>query len=195
MNVFIPHDMILKAQKAKYKYLALPALIIIINFFLKNQFESVKYLSILALIVYGIILILFRFRRTYPKHDENNVIAPINGKIIHKKCLPTGCILTIQKPAFASSEIVTCTKTDIPKVLEMDKKQVSWQIEGSKALIFIDEPVSFQTALIGLAPGPAICEVFIPSIYNLLVEEGNSVEAGLSIIAEKTESTSEMLSD
>lgn len=187
MDYFHPHDMILKAQKLKYKALALPAILIIICFVLSlNNIDGtiVKYASFTSLLVYLYLIILYRYKRFINKPEDNEVVAPVNGKVINKNCLPNGCIVTIQKPFFASAEIITCTKSDIPKVLDMHSDCVSWEIKSKNAKIFINETVNYQAILIGLVPGPAICEVFIPSKYSVLVSEGDSLKAGESILAE-----------
>lgn len=186
MDFFHPHDMILKAQKAKYKILAFPAVIIIICFVLSTQGVSnyiIKYISAVALIFWLFILVMYRYKRFYPTHDISEIIAPINGKIISKKCIPNGCILTIQKSFFASSEIVTCSDNDIPNKLQLEKQQVSWEIHGNFINIFIDDSVKYHSVLIGLAVGHAVCEIFIPLKYKIQIEENEFVSAGESVIA------------
>ncbi|MCK9328315.1 MAG: hypothetical protein PHY08_04385 [Candidatus Cloacimonetes bacterium] len=186
MNFFHPHDMILKAQKAKYKILAFPAIVIIICFIFSTQGVSnnvIKYISAIALLFWLFILVMFRYKRFYPTHDISEIVAPINGKIISKKCIPNGCILTIQKNFFSSSEIVTCSDNDIPNKIQIEKQQVSWEIHGNFINIFIDDSIKYQSVLIGLAVGYAVCEVFIPMKFKIQLEENEYVSAGESIIA------------
>ena len=194
MNYFHPHDMILKAQKAKYTILIYPAIVIIICFFLSTMGitnDFIKYLSALALLCWLFILVLFRYKRFYPSHDNSEVIAPINGKLISIKHIPNGCILTIRKSFFSSSEIVTCSNSDIPKTLEMDTQQISWDVQGIYVKIFINETINFQSILVGLAVGPAICEVFIPAKYKVLIDETSSISAGETVIAKLEDSQQE----
>ena len=183
MKEFIPHDMILKAQVFKYKYLAVPGAVIILSFFLRGFFEESRWIPIIALVVYFLLLCLFRFRRVYPDHEAGAVVAPINGKITNIDALATGNVLTIQKPFFESSEITTCTKTDIINRLDTEGERVSWQIECANSKVFYTENPDYQAVLIGIAAGNAKCEVFIPAKYDLFVEIGSVVDAGITMIA------------
>jgi len=187
MKEFIPHDMILKAQVFKYKYLAVPGAVIIVSFFIRGLFEHLRWIPIIALVVYFLLLLLFRFRRVYPDHYEGTVIAPINGKVVDVEPIATGNILTIQKPFFESSEITTCTKTDIINKFDTEGEQVSWQIECANAKVFYEGNADYQAVLIGIAAGNAKCKVFIPVKYDLLVKEGSAVDAGITIIAGDSE--------
>jgi len=191
MKEFIPHDMILRAQKYKYKYLAIPGALIFINFLLRNHVDHARYVSLLALLFYFFLLIVFRFRRAYPDHENGDVIAPITGKIARVETLPNGSVVTIQKSLFDSSEIVTCTNADLINKLDTEQEHVSWKIEGANTKIFTDLTVNYKSVLIGLAAGNATCEVFIPSRYELIVNEGNKIEGGISVIAEEGEKEDE----
>ena len=87
------------------------------------------------------------------------------------------------KNFFSSSEIVTCSDNDIPNKIQIEKQQVSWEIHGNFINIFIDDSIKYQSVLIGLAVGYAVCEVFIPMKFKIQLEENEYVSAGESIIA------------
>ena len=185
--LFIPIDMLIKANRVKYKYLALPTIIILLNFIFSFVLPalSFKYTSLFALIIYFIILIVFRFRRDFAETNDNVVFAPITGKITNIKTLETGHIVTIKKSFFATCEVVTCTKNDIPDIMPQDttNNQVSWHINCANKHIFINETVKYQAVLVGVAPGNATCDVFIPNDYELDIEVDGKVDAGLSELA------------
>ena len=185
MNVFIPHDMIIKAQRYKYKYLAIPAGIVIVSFFLKSISEDAKWASLLGLVVYALVLIVFRFKGRFGEADEGEVLAPINGKVLSINEVEKGCVVTIQKLFFGSSEIVTCTKSDVLNKIDMESERVCWKVECANMKVFTDAvDVNYQAVLVGLAPGTAVCEVFVPKQYNLIVNEGDVIEAGMTVLAE-----------
>ncbi|MCL2063349.1 MAG: hypothetical protein FWG98_03120 [Candidatus Cloacimonetes bacterium] len=189
MEEFIPIDMLIRANRVKYKYLAFPALVIIINFIFSITFPALytQYGSFMALGAYFFILYVFRFNKEFQKFEEDVVIAPMNGKIIKITEVEEGHLITIKKPFFDSCEFVTCTKHDIPNTSIQDIKNkdishVCWKINCATAHIFINNIVNYQATLIGLVPGNAVCEVFIPKRYNLEVAEGGIIEAGYSEI-------------
>ena len=184
MEEFIPNDVIIKASRAKYKYLAIPSIIIVLNFVLAALCPLLfkQYISIGALAVYFFLLGVFRHKKEFPKHEQDVVIAPMNGKIVQIKTTEQGSIVTIKKPFFDSCEFVTATKQDIPMSLDTESSQVSWTVECSSKKIFINETVDYQAVLIGIVPGNAICHLFVPKRYDLDVSEGGVVEAGHSEI-------------
>ena len=187
MNEFIPHDMILKAQRFKYKYLALPAGIIILSFFISNLFADSRWVSLFALAIYFVLLYIFRFNRTFGEHEEGEVCAPMNGSIVDIEAVSEGVLLKIQKPFFASSEVVTCTKNDLINEIDRGQERVCWKLECANSKVFYTGIVRYQAVLIGVAAGNAICEMFVPSVYGLNVEVGEKVVAGMSVIAERYE--------
>jgi len=187
MNEFIPHDIILKAQRFKYKYLAVPAAIIILSFFASNLFADSRWVSLIALGFYFVLLYIFRFNRTFGEHDESEVAAPMNGEVVNMEVVSEGAVLKIRKPFFASSEVVTCTKNDLINEIDREQERISWKIECANSKVFYTGIVRYHAVLIGVAAGNAVCEVFVPSMYKLSVEVGQKVEAGMSVIAERGE--------
>ena len=183
MKEFIPHEMLSKAQFYKYKFLSIPAVIIVISFFLRDIHSAAKYLSLLALALYFFIFIIFRFKRNFSLPEINEVLSPINGRIIDIETVENGSIIMIKKPFFASAEIVTCTSADKINTLDMQQTQISWRISNRFAKIFHESDVNYQAALIGLSPGSAICALFIPSKYEILVNTKNHLEAGETVVA------------
>ena len=195
MNIFIPFNMIIKAHRTKYKYLAIPILVILINFALslKNEALYIPAISIIAFAFFLFIMYLFRFKRSFSQPDDDVIFAPMNGKIVQIKPLLEGHVLTIKKPFLASSEFVTCSKCDaLGGVATKDKAEsldielletqtnVFWKVKCALAHIFINETIDHQAVLIGIVPGNAVCEVFLPQIYDLKVKEGSEVSAGFS---------------
>ena len=84
MLEYTPVEYLTKIQKLKYKAAIFPILLVIISFGLNMIFEldQVKYLSIIGLIWYILIIIQFRVRRNYPPESETDIIlSPIYGKI------------------------------------------------------------------------------------------------------------------
>ena len=188
MKVFIPYDMVIRAHRVKYRYLAIPFLVIILNFILSLVRETlyVPYVSMIAFVIFMFIMYIFRFKRTFSEVEGEVVIAPMNGKIVDIRAFPEGNVITIIKSLWASSEFTTCTKSDIQishhYVLELDVSKVSWKVDSAIKHIFIDETVDVQAALIGLVPWNAVCEVFLPEKYKLKIEKGNAVVAGETVI-------------
>jgi len=176
-----------KAMTIKYLFMAIPAIIIVVNFFMVNRLPEVQYLSIVALCVYAFLFVVYRFRTSFTSGLNNIVTSPINGKVVDIQTVTTGVILTIKKPYFAPCELVTCTSSDIPKALNVEAEQVSWQATGYTSQrhvkVFISQTINEQGILVGLAPGAVIMEVFIPATYAVQVAVGNEVRAGQTALA------------
>jgi hypothetical protein len=190
-----PHDLFLAAQKLKYKFLLMPGAIIVVNFLLARNYPDLKlkYLSILALLLYIFVLVIFRFQRAFAPEDEDMVTAPINGVITKIDTGDSGSILYIKKGFFASSELVTCTLTDIPNEIDPDQPFVSWIIPDfytssftrNLGRIFIESTFNHQRSLVGLVPGIANCELFIPDKYEIVAKVGTKIIAGVTPVAER----------
>ena len=185
MKIFIQHDMFIKANRVKYKFLIIPIIVIIINFVitLLNEDSNSGLGSIIALLFYFFILYTFRFKKVFSEPDEQIAFAPVNGLIANIVEKETGTILTIDKQFFAPCELVTSTNNDIINSLDTDSSQVSWKVEGPNKYIFIDETIEHQAAMIGILPGNAVCEIFIPNEYEIKIDKGTKVEAGFTELA------------
>ncbi|MCL1827420.1 MAG: hypothetical protein FWG20_05195 [Candidatus Cloacimonetes bacterium] len=182
MKEFLPHEMLTHAQIYKYKYLIIPALSIVLCFFLRDAFTGSQFLSVFSLMLYFYFFYAVRFHRNFSPPNASEVYAPINGKITAISSTEKGTIITIQKPVHAAAEVVTCTATDkINELAENDR--VSWKINSSHLKIFYEGEVPFQAALIGMVAWSATAEVFIPSQYEVLVISGQNVEAGGTVLA------------
>jgi len=198
MKTYDQHSLANKAQYYKYKMLAFPGAMIIINFLIKDWvFErfgfQIQYLSVVFLLLYFFILYIYRVSRTYVKPVDDCVLAPMSGVVKKIDRTPHGWIVTIKKPFFSSCEFMTATATDIPNELDIESEHVSWQIvdihtglcRSVFSRIFIDETIDYQGVLVGVVPGNAVCELFIPSSYTLTIDVDSDISTGLSIIAEK----------
>jgi len=191
-----------KAMMYKYSFMAIPAIMIVVNFFMVNRMPELQYLSIVALCVYAFLFMVYRFRTVYAVASSNNVTSPINGKVANIQTVGNGVILTIKKPYFAPCEIVTCTASDIPNKLEIDSAQVSWQVTGYASRVtghtsrryvkvFITQTITEQGILVGIAPGPVTMEVFIPATFSVQVAVGGEVIAGQTTLASIASDTQE----
>jgi len=188
MKKFVPHEVLTKAQINKYKFLVIPFVIIIISFFLSQVSENSKYLSYLGLILYFFLFYFLRFKINFISINETEVVSPINGKIVKITSIENGYLLFIEKPFLASTEVVTCTKYDLINKIDDTQDRVSWEISNKMIKIFTEDEVDCAAVLIGVSPGKATCQIFIPSKYEISVNENNSLEAGVTIIAESIDS-------
>jgi len=112
----------------------------------------------------------------------SEIAAPINGKVTALDFIEKGVIVIIEKPFFASSEIVTCTKNDLINQVDIEQDRVSWKIECANFKVFYDGIARYQAVLVGVATGNAVCEMFVPIGYDMTVEVGQKVEAGMTVI-------------
>jgi len=183
-----------KAMMYKYSFMAIPAMIIVVNFFMVNRMPKLQYLSIVALCVYAFLFMFYRFRTVYAEPSSDIVTSPINGKVSNVQAVADGAIVTIKKPYFAPCEIVTCTASDIPNKLEIDSAQVSWQVTGYTSRgtghtsrryvkVFIAQTIAEQGILVGMAPGSVTMEVFIPATFSVQVVVGEEIIAGQTTLA------------
>ena len=181
MTYYDQHEIIKSAGMHKYKYLCIPMIVIIICFFLTPYFDFMKYISLLAIVKYAKLLLIFRFNRSYSEPEVGEIVSPINGKITDIEKIENGSIITIKKPAHYPCEIITSSNSDIINSLETDNDRVSWKITNYFQKIYYDENVNKPCSIVGISPGKATCEIFIPHRYKLNVGIGDKVEAGEGI--------------
>ena len=195
MSEYTPEVALGMAQRLKYRYIAVLCGVILLNFLLLRfvlppQYDWLKYISVLALIFYVILLTMYKFNAKFPPPEYSSVTSPIHGKVVMIKAEPNGHLITIKKTILKACEIVSTTISDLPNTIDMDSEQVSWQILGLEtdsflknfAKVFIDETIPYQGILVGLVPGNATCEVFLPKKYVINIRMGDDVEAGYSIL-------------
>ena len=171
MSEYTPVEYLTKIQKLKYKAAIFPILLVIISFGLNMIFEldQAKYLSIIGLIWYILIIMQFRVRRNVPPESELKIIlSPIYGKVTK---IDDNCI-TIKKGFFQPADIRYAGQNfDV--------------IIQSKQAIFFEEQPSLAGKLIGVISSSAICICKIPEEWKVEINIGDNVVAGETILAVK----------
>ena len=162
-----PVRVILQIKKIEYRYLLLPFALIIGTFVAVKfyHFTQLKLLSILALILYFVIKMLFRINKIVPTEIDDSiksVKSPINGKVIN---IENG-IVTIYKNLFDRADFRTISS--------------DYTIINGK--IFLIEKSDVQSMLTGVTPTTVLCKIALPESYNINVKNGQKVISGITDI-------------
>jgi hypothetical protein len=171
MLEYTPVEYLTKIQKLKYKAAIFPILLVIISFGLNMIFEldQVKYLSIIGLIWYILIIIQFRVRRNYPPESETDIIlSPIYGKITKIE----DNSITIIKGFFQAADI------------RYSGQNIEVKINSQKTTYFEQQP-TLLGKLIGIVSSSAICICEIPEDWKIEINTDDKVIAGETILAAK----------
>jgi len=166
-----PLEYLIKIQRIKLRFLALPIFIVIcglgLNLLLKIDFF--KYLSLLGLILYFILQILYHIHRIYQfDEDTGAFIAPVSGIVIGIEDQE----VLIKKRWFQPADLrAPCIYETAP-----------FEITLGKIYLFQTES-HLAGKLIGLVPGSIICRCLIPSDYVIIVKPSEKVRSGETILA------------
>jgi hypothetical protein len=177
----------------------LPIGIVIFAFIIQQglQLSSARYLSILALVYYLIILLVFRINRTVSLPEEDTLISPINGKVTDIRTEKNEHIVEIKKlfyqpadvrlsdSADVSSEVVTSYNKQWIKKSELiftnAERKTSWSLSGRNIYYFF-ETMRKKGGLTAIIPGNGSCTLRLSDQYHLNIQQGDKLEAGSSII-------------
>ena len=171
MSDYTPIGYLAKIQKLKYKAAIFPILLVFISFGLNMIFEldQAKYLSIIGLIWYILIIIQFRVRRNYPPESENEIVlSPIYGRVTKIE----DNSITIKKGFFQAADI------------RYSGQNVEVKIDSKKVTYFEEQP-TLTGKLIGVVSFSAICICEVSKDWKAEVNIGGKVVAGETILAVK----------
>ncbi|MCF7857794.1 MAG: hypothetical protein K9N07_00515 [Candidatus Cloacimonetes bacterium] len=166
---FTPLEYVTKIQQLKYKTAVFPILLVIISFGLNFFFalDLVKYLTLIGLVWYIIILMIFRIKRNYPPlSDSEIIVAPIYGKISKIE----GNVITITKSYFQ------------PADLRYSGVNTTTDFDSTRVRYFEADP-QLTGRLIGVVPAKTKCTCEIPIDWGINVNVGEKVVAGGTILA------------
>ena len=159
-----PNEVFIKIKKLEFKYLAIPFILIILNFLLVYLYniQDFKYLSLLFLFVYFFIKFIFRINKIDIIQNSNAIKSPITGNVIKIE----NNKITIRKNFF--------DKADFRYSL------AKYRLIKGKLHIFSD--ISDQSVLIGIVPGNAVIEIELPDNYIATIKKGEKVISGVTDI-------------
>ena len=129
------------------------------------HFTQLKLLSILALLLYFLIKMLFRINKIVPTEIDNtikSVKSPINGKVIN-----------------IENEIVTIYKNLFDRA---DFRVTSSDYTIIKGKIFLIEKSDVQSMLVGVVPTTFLCKIKLPENYSVNVKIGQRIISGITDI-------------
>lgn len=171
MSEYTPVEYLTKIQKLKYKAAIFPILLVFISFGLNMIFEldQAKYLSIIGLIWYILIIIQFRVRRNYPPESETEIIlSPIYGKVIKIE----DNLISIKKSFFQAADI------------RYSGQNIEVKINSKKVTYFEEHP-TLTGKLIGVVSSSTMCICEIPENWSIQINVDDKVVAGETILAVK----------
>jgi hypothetical protein len=167
LELYNPITVVSAIQKTKFKFAGIPILLVLISFIgsYKDAAEWTNYLALAGLILYLLVVMLFRVNRRLRYLDEQpSLVFPINGKIIE---LEPGR-LSIAKKIFEPAEI------------RWAGQDFNLQSLAGKIYIF-DAECSTAGRLIGVAPFSAICQLAVPPTLAEKYKVGMKVQAGQAV--------------
>jgi len=171
MSGLTPASYLSKVQKLKYKVAIFPILLVFISFIINMTFgiDQVKYLSVIGLVWYIIIIMKFRVKKAYPHKKENKILlSPIHGKIIKIE----ENSISIKRGIFD------------PADLRYSGQEMEVDLSSNNIKYFEEEP-EVPGKLIGIILSSGICKCSVPNDWEIVVRSGEKVSAGETILAEK----------
>ncbi|MBN1948293.1 MAG: hypothetical protein JW784_00985 [Candidatus Cloacimonetes bacterium] len=166
-----PWDTLIRIHRLKLKASILPLLIIIACFILDAviSFRPARYVSLAGLILYFLVVIRFRIRKTVPPEAAGKILAPVSGRVTEIGNLH----VIISKSIFRAADIRIASADPRVQIEFCSGKPIIFEHENGKA-----------GNLIGIAPGRITCLCQFPADYNVKVTHGSVLTAGESILAE-----------
>ncbi|MBT4331948.1 MAG: hypothetical protein HOD64_01610 [Candidatus Cloacimonetes bacterium] len=171
MSVHTPTDYLAKLQKIKYRAAIFPILLVFASFGINIIFEidQAKYLSIIGLLWYLLIIMRFRISRNHLPESKNEILlSPIYGKIVKID----GNIITIKKGIFQ------------PADLRYSGHIFDVEIKSKQIKYFEDQP-HLAGKLFGVVSTSALCICTIPNGWKINAKFDDKVVSGETILAEK----------
>lgn len=195
-----PQQVLLAISRIKYRKALIPLIIVIGAFFIQMSSgnPNLRYLSLLGLIYYLFLLLIFRVNRYPVEPDDTTVLSPVNGKVIKIESDESGEIIFINKNFLQAADIrfstgderpdhivVTETNTETVKRNELsftdNKNLTGWTLKGNSIFFFPGTPVQ-QGVLTGIIPGNALCVYRLTPKITLRVKTSDKVEAGITVL-------------
>lgn len=174
IDKFNPFEIIQKIQKQKYTAAIVPFILVLIGFFLNNTFNIIwgKYFSLLGLLGFVFILVVYNTEKKVPDVDKHNIISPVNGKVI---AIEKNHI-TIRKGLFLAADL---------RLGSIDP-EYKIKITKGKSYIYSKSP-NHQGVLTGIIPGIGEIQVSFPDKFKIEVDLYENLKAGDSLIARNSD--------
>ncbi len=157
-----PNDVYIKIKKLEFKFLLLPLILILINFVLVWHYKivEIKYVSLLLLIIYFFIKLMFRINRIDVAINTDSVKSPVTGIV---KSIENNTIV-VKKGIFDKADL--------------RYSNAGFILEKGKSYIFSQDKK--QSILIGVIPGNCLCKIILPQDYKITVKPNQKVIAGVT---------------
>ena len=180
---------LLKVVKVKYKT-ALPALLLVVFSVLGSEifrFGFWKNISLVGLIWYVTVLVLYRVNREVYPEPNNHPVSPINGKVTQLQDKLGQSEIVIKKTWLDKADVRLSLPGD---TVSIGRKTINtanstfeagWTLQGTK-LIPINIRTSNKSDLSGLVIGNSVCRYRLPQQMRPAIAVGNRLVAGETII-------------
>lgn len=168
-----PTAYLVQIQKKKYTYLLFPIFLVLVSF-IGNFYQDHWFLKILSLIGFGLYLFisfLFRIKRIYQPvaTEKNSIVSPIYGSIT----------------TLSDQEIIIQKRWFDPIEIRYPSNLEKTELHFDKSITSFHHQPSQIGQLYGIVLGKVSCKIQIPSNMTILVHNHDSVQAGISLLAEK----------
>ncbi|MCD4817886.1 MAG: hypothetical protein K8S23_04280 [Candidatus Cloacimonetes bacterium] len=172
-NIYTSGKHLLQVQRIKYKYMAVPAVIVFGSFFTNFYVEkdALKYISLFGLLLYLAILFYFKINRSFEPDKGKSILSPITGSVISFD--EQNKIVIIKKKFQQNIEIRNPSEDD--EIVPIYKGKTNIFVRNSQ----------LKGELIGVILGSGFCELKIPLGFVPKVSVGDIVHSGETIFSKE----------
>lgn len=184
-----PVSILWEINRIKFKKAAIPLILIIASFLLQMKLgiENIKFISLLGLALYLYVVLGYRVKKNIPNCSSQEVLAPINGKIVSISSDGDYHTIIIRKRTKDTAEIRNASyneslEKESDKLSFHNEQDVHWIIETGKPIILSKEEEFLQGRMIGFVPYSATCKVRLNKKFNIAVDKENVI-SGVTVLA------------
>ena len=174
-NIYTSGKQLLQIQKIKYKYMSVPAIIVLgsffANFYVEN--DNLKFISLFGLLLYLVILFYFKINRSFQPDKEESVLSPITGTVASFD--EQSRIVKIKKKFHHNIEIRNPSEID----------EIIPNFTGKTNIFVINSQLKGE--LIGVMIGSGMSELKIPVNHISKISVGEFVHSGQSIFIKEND--------
>lgn len=174
MEKYNPTEYLLKIQRIKYNEAIIPILLIFSSFAINfiKPYSFVKYLSLIGLLAFFFISLKYRIRKNIPPQESGIILSPVYGTITSLNL--STAEFTIKKGFF----------TPVDYRYPGRSEKVEFIIKQGNLTLF-ETASQLPGKLIGILPLSASIICKLPEGFMIMIEAGQKVIAGETILAKE----------
>ncbi len=188
-NVFLTEtlitrtDTLRKIKKSQYARQAIPLILLAVSIIVNMIYPVtvLRYLAIVAFAWYVILMMMFRTKHKIAKPAAGEFVSPLEGKVTSVRKSDKETFITIRKTFIDIVELRL--PTNDPEIdssgtwiFKTEKGTIQLRLKAAKLKLF-DNPAE-TGEVIGIVPGSAVCTIYLPAAFEVLVVDRQNVFAG-----------------